>query len=994
MLKIRLKCLILIVSILILQGVARRRRLREHLEDLKRQRVARADEVERQRVEGEKRRQEELAIAEYNRQKEREKQNEIARCQREQQLMNIEDVLVTDNRARNRELKRMEHEDIRSFMREQYEIREKVQLKERYEALGELYKAFEPFPAKLAGDHMRTLQGLLQHDQSVAQVYLDVMDTLSQSSSHRSRVAEHSTDSVDRKRSVRYRRIFEGQLDNDLEVLPEGEGEESPTKSVLSNADGREQSARTLKALLPKHDPAHPPVRTLHHSPTKHSIRKNSALVPNKYDAQWIMFQNNPAQCFVRTSAETFPVPSESNAARRTMSALGPIIPSLQANTSLFEPAIATSGNDHAPHRDTRGAHPSAHQVTKTSFESDILQKFGASPSTLPKPGSVYADSFFDDSIQLESRSSLIPFARAPNELQPPAPQATTSQSDCQTFSQILFENTGEGIDKDMVDPYSQTVPSSDMRQMSFNPAGSTASGQLADFTASFDSSMFRSLSSVEEDKRSGIKNGKGSKSGGGGRKKLKDLLSTSADILAKSNEKEWLQYLETQRKATFASLSTLDAKADAAKRRIEKLTASATATFSDSAGAAGIEQIKIGGRPVEGNSSSSARPITPGGLSEMREKKQQVAQLKKELQELGIVDESILDFRTRQLAKAASESAIRMKAEKAMLRQYVGSSAVLHDEFYLMAVKPGDRHTTSLEVSEEVKKFAENVTRHVDGEELMFPSISSAEAVAPALPSRSTKVRTPAATRVTPKANLKFGHYQPAGDLFIETAEKAPEPKEPAVTLDLGVTSLTRNSSAQGNPVPVVRSVKKRMSKAKAASEALLPNIPSLLSISTLSASQSGLLPSFEPNISNPLGVIRGNPVSVAKEAPVVRHRKAFYDPSKSAASALQPPPPQQSSSTMSMSLAESTHGELAKKDSTISKSVELFINTPSASRRSMRKSSKGSFGVDDESVGSSTGFSPVDQRYPDLQPFEPEYRARGGGSIASAGSASIFLD
>jgi len=409
-----------------------------------------------------------------------------------------------------------------------------------------------------------------------------------------------------------------------------------------------------------------------------------------------------------------------------------------------------------------------------------------------------------------------------------------------------------------------------------------------------------------------------------------------------------------------------MDAKAAAMKSRFDQTHAQMAASAS--------EKLL----------SSQQRPVTPGTLSEIRSKTIQVAQLKKEMQELGIVDESILDFKTRQMAKSASESVLRMQSERAMLRQYVSSGAVLRDEYYLMAVEPNKRHTTSLEVSAEVKKFAEEITRHVANsedqeKELTFPSITSTEALARPEPAMSKQKPRPKSRefRETPKASLKFGIYEPP-NLFLEQSDPVPV-RPPDVALNLGVKQLSRaglsalgvipttttSATTTTNSAGIPRKPAKKTTR-MAPRDAPLVGFQSLHTLSTISGAEQ-LTP-------NPLGVIRGNPVLVSaatKDAASALRRRASLH-SLSGTNSLQ-----------QATILTNSQSEVGKRDgSALSKSVELFINTPTP-RRAPQPFGHGR-DLEEESVDSGIEDN---MKHNSVAAF-------GQRSILSVDSASIVLD
>jgi hypothetical protein len=306
----------------------------------------------------------------------------------------------------------------------------------------------------MVGDQMRSLHGLLNAGTSVGKIYQDVMDTLSQSSSHRSRV-EEVTESVDRKRSDRYIRIYEGARDTSQQADADATTVSSAVKPHADRlpsvqevhgdvGDGIDdellQEAEKFTWLRKSQNP---PVRSSTHNPTKHSIRANSGALPNTYDMQWSILNNNSAQCFVRTSTETFrspePIPS-----MRKLSALAPIMQPLQ-ETSMFE---ATRRQKSPPRSPTLQF--SAPTPKVSANESEILKKFGsapfpsvvraeksaeknaststalsaklsstATPAPVTSPGA--AEPFFDDSVLLED--STLASKVSSKDAKNPAPQ-------------------------------------------------------------------------------------------------------------------------------------------------------------------------------------------------------------------------------------------------------------------------------------------------------------------------------------------------------------------------------------------------------------------------------------------------------------------------------------------------------------------------------------------------------------------------------------------
>lgn len=219
--------------------------------------------------------------------------------------------------------------------------------------------------------------------------------------------------------------------------------------------------------------------------------------------------------------------------------------------------------------------------------------------------------------------------------------------------------------------------------------------------------SMTSSSSSLEEDKETTIKSSKSSifdslsKSSDLSKKKttatnsesktkrekMKALLSNSANTIARINQKEWLDYLHIQKKATFASLTSLHSTR---AMKFEQL-----------------KPIEIKKKDNKNNTKKISETEAVGDVN--IEKKRSAMEVKKELQELGIFDESLLDFRTKQLAQTASDTVQRIQTERAMLKEYVSSDAVLYDQFYMKAIEPGQRYHTSLAIENNISKSIVN---------------------------------------------------------------------------------------------------------------------------------------------------------------------------------------------------------------------------------------------------------------------------------------------
>jgi len=130
----------------------RRRRLREHLEELKKERAIKLEEAEKERIEKEKIEAEEKAEAERVRLLEEHRQLEIKSMMMEQRLMFHEDITMHELCACLNEHKLMEYEDIISFIVEHAIAEEEKLIDQRLQELEELYMPFNPDTSKIL-DH-------------------------------------------------------------------------------------------------------------------------------------------------------------------------------------------------------------------------------------------------------------------------------------------------------------------------------------------------------------------------------------------------------------------------------------------------------------------------------------------------------------------------------------------------------------------------------------------------------------------------------------------------------------------------------------------------------------------------------------------------------------------------------------------------------------------------------------------------------------------------
>ena len=160
--------------------------------------------------------------------------------------------------------------------------------------------------------------------------------------------------------------------------------------------------------------------------------------------------------------------------------------------------------------------------------------------------------------------------------------------------------------------------------------------------------------------------------------KRLK--ISDSGPLI--TSEKDWLKIQADQKKAAFASFSSIDA-------------------------------IDSTGSPVK----YKMKPTPYVEETEQdRAKKELKAKLKQDLMAFGYVEQNnpAFGFKTREAAKLASASVEANRIAKGALELYCGSNAVMSDNFYLHTIEPGVRNRSILE---EDAKYMAFVSEIVDRE-------------------------------------------------------------------------------------------------------------------------------------------------------------------------------------------------------------------------------------------------------------------------------------
>jgi hypothetical protein len=205
---------------------------------------------------------------------------------------------------------------------------------------------------------------------------------------------------------------------------------------------------------------------------------------------------------------------------------------------------------------------------------------------------------------------------------------------------------------------------------------------------------------------------------------KIKELYSLSADLIEKGDQKEWLEYLKTQKQLTTASLSTIDSMEKERLRRILG-KGGALPVSAQLANQTFVLQAKkeiaappLPSSPAKDQSAnkkktkssllSSTLPAKPSSSMNKDNNNNKDIHHKEDPQQ-----QSGLDFKTYSLAKTASENVLRLKTQRELLKQYISGHALLEEEqneYFLLACEPGVQEKTILEKNESAQRFAREI--------------------------------------------------------------------------------------------------------------------------------------------------------------------------------------------------------------------------------------------------------------------------------------------
>lgn len=174
----------------------------------------------------------------------------------------------------------------------------------------------------------------------------------------------------------------------------------------------------------------------------------------------------------------------------------------------------------------------------------------------------------------------------------------------------------------------------------------------------------------------------------GKSRKKMQNLLALSSDALAKGDPKSWMKMMRTQRALALASLSTIEGGGAGKHLQQER------------------QKLIDIGEKQNGSKAKAHKVIALQRLASPSSKKEKP---------LVDAEMDLMDFKTVKLAQAASETVNRLRQQSDRVRAYVNSDALVHDEFFLAATRPGVHESDAIASSPIAEKFRRDIVEKLN---------------------------------------------------------------------------------------------------------------------------------------------------------------------------------------------------------------------------------------------------------------------------------------
>lgn len=790
------------------EGMARRRAIRENLEQLKRQRIVRADEeaAEKERL------AEEMRIAEEIR---KEQEDIIAYVQEierkrleELQFMGEEDMHLQDLKVRKREIRHMEHEDIMSYLVEQIQLKLQLERELKLAELQQIYEPFVPYQFKESRVRLPFLQMVLQDH-----VYPTVEDDF----------AEYDEDYLTlgttrpfSESSMNSKTMFSLPEDNEIESeirssLPTSmmHTNQSTTGSLRSNIHSTENHSATSN-LSPKRKLSqleYHSNRTLQEHETasfaSSKSSRNQDLTDMKLQDQLraeraaqfedVLSSRGKSRQNARphsTDNDLHSMGSLSNPSQHQtiMDIDGNILASHSFSASTTSSKISSPRKEdnlvlrsrfHTPTKKTIRqlkdiTHPAVESAPSSSPSKNAT--FGAtlSPMKLTDVDGLLPFNPYGYDWQLLQSPSLLPstalFSR-PSSLgmnyhtgeKADLPRAFTRTTQHAIATHSLPNSRTASPDPIIShrmmtgeEHYSKTQPLPVRPKFIEHPL-LEPSEIIHQFSESSDS-LFQPTQMLSSDPHQQQLDGERllmSTTSTQFGDLLQQVPTTSSILHPPAPENHILSHHSKKRKKLKELLSLSSALLpknpdEQPKEWVDYLTTQKKLALSSLSSLDPIHRLPRKFVDLEALPKAN---MTTGGIQESPQGKRALSQSQlptTKTSSSNLVYASPLDYKTYKMAKSASDTVLRLQQQRETLQKYVSGRAIYEDGYYLQACEPGIKTNTIIESNTEAVKFAQKLHQKLQDEDHNAMSNHTRNHVGAPPPNHKKRVATPPASKVS----------------------------------------------------------------------------------------------------------------------------------------------------------------------------------------------------------------------------------------------------
>lgn len=610
-------------------------------------------------------------------------ERDVAQREEERESMKQEDLYAWELRLRRKEIRRMEHEDVMSFIFAQYQLNEEERLKERIEAVKDLYAPFEAFHFNQRRVKLPVLHSLLQEDYEIDPFYDRLLSpgSTNEELSPKEAQSSISTPTVPTALTATHRNALPSCV------------------NAVTESKKKKLSQRYIELF---EDPAHKTAyfeqfmdkvksNTLQAQLKQKAMEKEGSIMESSFSQLSLSqsppsiesLQNIPVDTYIMTATNSYrkPFPAEEMLLSQSdklavqqhhhhhfkAKAAG-------APSSSESESILVEEKMMAPLLSSSHSISSSSSVNSTSLkfiDSGVVELFDDAVSSVHEASNTSMSMSLSSSSARAKPRPVVVSKPPPPQRRGVLPQVFNSHQVDREKNKVLIPSSSvEDEDRDRVNEEVEDPFREAFLEMVVNNRDKIVGAQV--FRNSISALNSRNTISSHADEIS-INT------------ELQDQLLAKisipplliyAESMAQSGDEQWIHFLRDQEKLSFASFSAIDyidAKGNPKKHRVKK--------------------------DLVSNKGFDGKKLT------------EMANLKKELEKLGIVDESIIDFKTKRMAQSASESVLQMRLERKKLKRFVGSHSVIEDKYYLKACEPGIREATSLQMKEEATAFLKEIT-------------------------------------------------------------------------------------------------------------------------------------------------------------------------------------------------------------------------------------------------------------------------------------------